>query len=61
MGKPAGSGYEDQYKVESVADRRSIRHQLQDYVHRDYLNDVSVAQDVHFNTILPVQKPNGTF
>ena len=59
--KPLDQGVRTQYKVESVADRRMVRDQLQDYVHRGYLTDVSVAKDVHFNPLLPVRKPNGTF
>ena len=35
--------------------------QLQYYVQRGYLEDVSAGEDVYFNTLLPVRKLNGTF
>ena len=58
---PPDQGVRTQYKVETVADRRMVHDQLQDYVRRGYLTDVSVGEDVYFNPLLPVRKPNGTF
>ena len=54
-------GVRTQYKVESLADRRMLHNQLQDYVKRGYLENVSVGEDVYFNPLLPVRKPNGTY
>ena len=59
--EPQDRGLRTQYKVETVADRRIVHDQLQDYVQRGYLNDVSVGEDVYFNPLLPVRKPNGTY
>ena len=58
---PKDRGVRTQYQVESVADRRKVHDQLQDYVHRGYLNEVSVGEDVYFNPLLPIRKPNGTY
>ena len=59
--KPPDQGLRTQYKVESVAERRMVHDQLQDHVQRGYLEDVSVGEDVYFNSLLSVRKPNGTF
>ena len=58
---PPDQGVRTQYKVETVVDRRMIHDQLQDYVRRGYLIDVSIGEDVYFNPLLPVRKPNGAF
>ena len=58
---PPDQGVRTQYKVETVADRRMVHHRLRDYIRRGYLTDVSVGEDVYFNPLLPVRKPNGTF
>ena len=58
---PHDRGVRTRYKVETVADRHMIQDQLQDYVQRGYLNEVSVGEDVYFNPLLPVRKPNGTY
>ena len=59
--KPPDQGVRTQYKAESVVDKRMVDDQLQDYVQRGYLEDVSVGEDVYFNPFLPVRKLNGTF
>ena len=59
--KPPDHGVRTQYKVESVADKRMVHDQLQDYVRRGYLEDVSVGEDVYFNPLLPVRKSNGSY
>ena len=59
--KPPDQGVRTQYKVESVADRRMLHNQLQDYVKRGNLENVSIGEDVYFNPLLPVRKPNGTY
>ena len=59
--EPQDRGLRTQYKVETVADRRMVHDQLQDYVQRGYLNEGSVGEDVYFNPLLPVRKPNGTY
>ena len=59
--EPSDRGARTPYKVESVADRKMVHDQLQNYVHRGHLVDVSVAEDVYFNPLLPVRKPNGIF
>ena len=41
---PPDQGVRTQYKIETVADRRMVRGQLQDYVHRGYLTDVLVLK-----------------
>ena len=58
---PPDQGVSTQYKVEMVADRRVVHDQMQYYVRRGYLTDVSVGEDVYFNPLLPVRKLNGTF
>ena len=52
---PKDRGVRTQYQVESVADRRKVHDQLQDYVHRGYLNEASVGEDVYFNPLLPIR------
>lgn len=54
-------GVRTQYQGESVADRRMVHDQLQDYVRCGYLEEVSVGEDVYFNILLPVRKTNGIF
>ena len=44
--EPQDRGLRTQYKVETVADWRMVHDQLQDYVQRGYLNNVSVGEDV---------------
>ena len=58
---PPDQGVRTQYKVETVADRRMVHDQLQDYVRRGYLTDVSIGEDVYFNPLLLGRKLNGTF
>ena len=58
---PPERGCRTQYSVESVADRKLVDQQLRDYVHRGYLETVSVGEDTYLSPLLPVRKPNGTF
>ena len=51
LDEPQDRGLRTQYKVETVADRRMVHDQLQDYVQRGYLNNVSVGEDVYFNPL----------
>ena len=54
-------GVRTQYAIENVADRRLIDKQLDQYVQRGYLREVSVAEVVYLSPLLPIKKPNGTF
>ena len=58
---PQDQGARTQYKVESIADRRMVHDELQDYVRRGYLTSVSVSGDVYVNPLLLVRQQNGTF
>ena len=59
--QPPDRSVRTQYQVESVANRHKVHNQLQDYVRRGYLTDVSVGDNVYFNPLLPICKPNSTF
>ena len=59
--EPPERGSRTQYSVETVADRQLINQQLEEYVQRGYLKEVSVADDVYLSPLLPIRKPNGTF
>ena len=61
MREPKEWGIRTQYAVENVADRRLIEKQLQDYVQRGYLREVSAGEKVYLSPLLPIRKPNGTF
>ena len=58
---PVERGSRTQYAVERVADRQLVDKQLQEYVQRGYLYNVSVGEDVYLSPLLPIRKPNGTF
>ena len=59
--EPQEFGVRTQYAIENVADRRLIDKQLDEYVQRGYLREVSVAEVVYLSPLLPIKKPNGTF
>ena len=58
---PVERGSRTQYSVERVADCQLVDKQLQEYVQRGYLYNVSVGEDVCLSPLLPIRKPNGTF
>ena len=59
--EPTEYGTRTQYSIENVADRRIISEQLDAYVQRGYLREVSVAEKVYLNPLLCIKKPNGTY
>ena len=59
--EPPNLGSRTQYSVESVADRRKVMTQLEEYVSRGYLEEVSVSDLVFLSPLLPIRKPNGSF
>ena len=58
---PRECGSRTQYIVEEVADRKKVMEQLEDYVRRGYLKEVSVAEQLYLSPLLPIRKPNGMF
>ena len=61
MKKPKEWGIRTQYAVENVADRQLVHEQLEAYVQRGYLREVSTKEKVYLSPLLPIRKPNGTF
>ena len=59
--EPQEYGVRTQYSIENVADRRLIDKQLDEYVQRGYLKEISVAEVAYLSPLLPIKKPNGTF
>ena len=58
---PHELGLRTQYTVENVSDRRLVKQQLEAYIRRGYLKEVSVSEKVYLSPLLPVKKPNGTY
>ena len=61
MREPTEWGIRTQYAIENVADRRLVQEQLEAYVKRGYLREVSASEKVYLSPLLPIRKPNGTF
>ena len=59
--EPTEWGTRTQYNIEKIADRRIIEEQLDQYIQRGYLKEVSIAETVYFSPLLPIKKPNGTY
>ena len=59
--EPRECGTRTQYSIENIADRRIIAEQLDAYVKRGYLREVSVAEKVYLNPLLCIKKANGTY
>ena len=59
--EPRELGLRTQYTIENVSDRRLVKEQLEAYIRRGYLKEVSVSEKVYLSPLLPVKKPNGTY
>ena len=59
--KPAEWGSRTQYSIEKTSDRRAIEEQLNQYIQRGYLKEVSISETIYFSPLLPIKKPNGTY
>ena len=58
---PPECGIRTQYSIERVADRKQIAKQLDEYVRRGYLREVSVSEKIYMSPLLSIRKANGTF
>ena len=59
--EPTEWGCRTQYSIEKTSDRQVIEDQLNQYIQRGYLKEVSISETVYFSPLLPIKKPNGTY
>ena len=59
--EPRECGTRTQYSIENIADRRIIAEQLDAYVKRGYLREVSIVEKVYLNPLLCIKKANGAY
>eukprot|EP00210_Caulerpa_lentillifera_P009663 g9219.t1 len=58
---PEDFGCRTPYRVESVACRHAVEHQIELYIQRGYLRRVSCSEDVYFSPLLPIKKKDGSY
>jgi len=58
---PKEMGQRTPLKMEEVADRKKVAAQLEDYVRKGYLREVSTGERVFLSPLFPLKKANGDY